>query len=77
MEPMSNAFGKAIDVFTENKWVPFLTFFKGQRKDDLAKEYLAKSDGKEGIDVETLDNGILSCENPARMPEIANELSAE
>ena len=160
MEPMSNAFRKAIDVFTENNRVPFIAFAKGQRKDDLAKEHLAKSDGKEGvlfvgkaqekakvfrtekrrfadsgkvypwivrstamvnhyyfycvdadfgpfflkycgyfpytaklcingheylkrqlqkegIPFEALDNGILSCENPARMQEIADALSAE
>lgn len=160
MEPMSNAFRKAIDVFTENNRVPFITFVKGQRKDDLAKDYLAKSDGKEGvlfvgkaqekarvfrtekrrfadsdkvypwivrstamvnhyyfycvdedfgpfflkycgyfpytaklcingheylkrqlqkegIGFEALDNGILSCENPVRMQEIADALSPE
>src|SRR5579862_1552509 len=160
MEPMSNAFRKAIDAFTERSRVPFLTFAKGQRKDDVAKDYLAKSDGKEGvlfvgkaqekakvfrtekrrfadsdkvypwivratamvnhyyfyfidedfgpfflkycgyfpytaklcingheylkrqlqkegIGFEALDNGILSCENPVRMQEIADALSAE
>ena len=160
MEPMSNAFRKAIDAFAESSQVPFITFAKGQRKDDLAKEYLAKSDGKEcvlfvgkaqerarafrtekrrfadsdkvypwivrstamvnhyyfycvdedfgpfflkycgyfpysaklcingheylkrqlqkeGIGFKALDNGILSCENPARMQEIADALSAE
>ncbi|MDQ2947074.1 MAG: hypothetical protein M3Y27_14220 [Acidobacteriota bacterium] len=160
MEPMSNAFRKAIDAFAERGQVPFITFAKGQRKDDLAKEYLAKSDGKEGvlfvgkaqekarafrtekrryadsdkvypwivrstamvnhyyfycvdadfgpffvkycgyfpytaklcingheylkrqlqkegIGFEALDNGILCCENPARMQEIADALSAE
>ena len=160
MEPMSNAFRKAIDAFTEKNQVPFIAFVRKQRKDDIAKEYLAKSDGKqgvlfvgkaqekarafrtekrrfaqsdkvypwivrstamvnhfyfycvdedfgpfflkycgyfpytaklcingheylkrqlqkEGIGFEALDNGILSCENPVRMQEIADALSPE
>jgi len=159
MGPMSNAFRYAIDKFTERNRIPVIAFARKQRKDDVAKEYLAKSDGKqcvlflgkaqerarvfrtekrtyagsdrtypwivrstamvnhyyfycvdedfgpfflkfcgyfpytaklcingheylkrqldkEGIGYEALDNGILSCENPARMQEIANELSA-
>ena len=160
MEPMSNAFRRAIDSFTEKNHVPYIAFARKQRKDDLAKEHLAKSDGKqgvlfvgkaqekarvfrtekrryadsdrvypwivrstamvnhyyfycvdedfgpfflkycgyfpytaklcingheylkrqlqkEGIHFEALDNGILSCENPARMQEIADALSPE
>ncbi len=160
MEPMSAAFRRDIDRFVERNKVPVIAFARGQRKDDLAKEHLAKSEGKagvlfvgkaqekarvfrtekrryadsdrvypwivrstamvnhyyfycvdedfgpfflkycsyfpytaklcingheylkrqlqkEGIVFEALDNGILSCENPARMQEIANGLSAE
>ena len=165
MEPMSAAFKTDIDRFVARNNLPVVTFAKGQRKDDIAKEYLAKSEGnthkrvpgvlfvgkaqekarifrtekrryadsdkvypwivratamvnhyyfycvdedfgpfflkygsyfpytaklcingheylkrqlqKEGIGFEALDNGILSCENPARMQEIANGLSAE
>ena len=160
MEPMSNAFRRAIDAFAEKKRLPFFPFVRKQRKDDVAKEFLAKADGKEGvlfvgkaqekarvfrtekrrsahgdgfypwivrstamvnhyyfycvdedfgpfflkycgyfpytaklcingneylkrqltkegIGFEALDNGILSCENPARMQEIADALSAE
>lgn len=49
MEPMSNAFRKDVDRFVERNRIPVVVFAKGQRKDDLAKEYLAKSDGKEGV----------------------------
>ena len=159
MGRMSDVFRYAIDKFTERNRVPLVVFARKQRKDDVAKEYLAKSDGKqgvlfvgkaqerarafrtekrryadsdktypwivrstamvnhyyfycvdedfgpfflkfcgyfpytaklcingheylkrqldkEGIGYEALDNGILSCENPARMQEIADGLSA-
>jgi hypothetical protein len=160
MEPMSNAFRKAIDTFVDKNRIPVIAFARKQRKDDLAKQFLAKSDGKEavlfvgkaqekapvfrtekrlvpqtgktypwivrstamvnhyyfycvdedfgpfflkycgyfpytaklcingheylkrqlakeGIGFEALDNGILSCQNPQHMQQIADELSAE
>src|SRR5258708_26391882 len=40
-------------------------------------EYLKRQLDKEGIAHEALDNGILSCENPERMQQIADALSAE
>ena len=40
-------------------------------------EYLKRQLQKEGIGFAALDNGILSCENPARMQEIADALSPE
>src|SRR6266853_1195652 len=40
-------------------------------------EYLKRQLQKEGIGFEALDNGILSCENPVRMQEIADALSPE
>lgn len=40
-------------------------------------EYVKCQLDKEGIAYEALDNGILSCENPERMQEIADGLSAE
>jgi hypothetical protein len=40
-------------------------------------EYLKRQLDKEGIAYEALDNGVLSCENPQRMQEIADGLSAE
>lgn len=39
-------------------------------------EYLKRQLTKEGIAFEELDNGILSCENPQRMQEIADGLDA-
>jgi hypothetical protein len=158
MAPMSDAFRKSIDAFAKSNGVPVVMFEKKQRKDDVTKEYLAQSNGsegvlylgiaqekatvfrtekrlspntdkvypwivkstamvnhvyfycvdddfgpfflkfcgyfpytaklclngheylkcqlkKEGIAFEALDNGILSCENPVRMQEIADALS--
>src|SRR5436309_12557263 len=49
MEPMSAALRRDIDGFVDRNKVPVIPFAKGQRKDDLAKEYLAKSDGREGV----------------------------
>jgi hypothetical protein len=160
MDPITNAFIAAIDKFVKKQNIPVVKFAKGQRKDDVAKEHLARFQeregvlflgkaqekapvfrtekrthpetgktypwivkstamvmyyyfycvdedfgpfflkycsyfpynaklcingheylkrqlDKEGIAFEALDNGILSCENPKRMQEIANSLSAE
>jgi hypothetical protein len=49
MQPMSDAFIKAVDRFTEQEGVPVLTFKKGQRKDDIAREHLARFKGEEGV----------------------------
>jgi hypothetical protein len=160
MDPITNAFIAAIDKFVKKQNIPVVKFAKGQRKDDVAKEYLARFQeregvlfvgkaqekapvfrtekrkhpatgnaypwivkstamvmyyyfycvdedfgpfflkycsyfpynaklcingheylkrqlDKEGIVYAALDNGILSCENPKRMQEIADSLSAE
>ena len=160
MDQITKPFIAAIESFAKRSSVPLLSFAKGERKDDIAKEYLARFEGvegvlfigkaqekarvfrtekrahpetgrtypwivrstgmvnqyyfycvdddfgpfflkycsyfpytaklcingheylkrqldKEGIAYEALDNGILSCENPERMQEIANDLSAE
>src|SRR5882757_7594633 len=45
MAPMSTAFIAAV----EQEQVPLITFAKGQRKDDIAKEYHCQSHGREGI----------------------------
>jgi hypothetical protein len=39
-------------------------------------EYLKRQLGKEGIAYESLDNGILFCDNPKRLQQISNELDA-
>src|SRR5215468_6609274 len=49
MDPLSKAFIAAVDRFVLQERIPLITFTKGQRKDDVAKEYHARSDGKEGI----------------------------
>jgi hypothetical protein len=47
--PMSRQFVEAIARFAETEGVDLITFEKGQRKDDLAKQYLAAFDGDEGV----------------------------
>jgi hypothetical protein len=49
MAPMSTAFIAAVERFVEQEQIPLLTFTKGQRKDDIAKQYHAQSSGVEGI----------------------------
>src|SRR5262245_6432280 len=49
MAPMSTAFVAAVEDFVEREAIPMLTFAKGQRKDDVAKEYHAHFRGTEGI----------------------------
>jgi hypothetical protein len=49
MNPISKAFIDAVDKFVREKKVPFLTFAKGQRKDDVAHEHLARFRGREGV----------------------------
>jgi hypothetical protein len=49
MAPMSTAFIAAVDHFVEREQVPLITFAKGQRKDDIAKEYHSHFHGSEGI----------------------------
>jgi hypothetical protein len=42
MAPISRAFVAAIERFVAEQGVPLITFQKGQRKDDVAKEHLAR-----------------------------------
>ena len=49
MAPMSQAFVSSIEAFAEREGVDLITFAKGKRKDDIAKEYLARFSGKEGV----------------------------
>jgi hypothetical protein len=49
MNPISKAFIGAVEKFVDEKKVPFVTFAKGQRKDDIAQEHLAKFQGREGV----------------------------
>jgi hypothetical protein len=49
MAPMSSTFIAAVEDFVAREHVPLMTFGKGQRKDDVAKEYHARFHGNEGI----------------------------
>ena len=47
--PMSERFVEAIKRFVETEEIDLVTFEKGQRKDDVAQQYLARFNGEEGV----------------------------
>jgi len=47
--PMSERFVEAIERFVETEQIDLVTFEKGQRKDDVAQQYLASFEGEEGV----------------------------
>ena len=49
LQPISDAFIQSIEQFAQQQGIPVVTFAKGQRKDDVAQEYLARFEGEEGI----------------------------
>lgn len=49
MDPISKDFVKAIHAFVAEQGVDLVDFAKGQRKDDVAHEYLQRFEGDEGI----------------------------
>jgi hypothetical protein len=49
LEPISRAFVAGIHRFARDQGVPLVDFAKGQRKDDLAREFLAGFEGTEGV----------------------------
>jgi hypothetical protein len=49
MDPVSKAFIAAMDAFAKREEIPVVHFRKGQRKDDIAAEHLAKFDRQEGV----------------------------
>jgi hypothetical protein len=49
MGPITRAFVSDIERFCERVGVDLVTFEKGQRKDDVAREYLAAFAGEEGV----------------------------
>jgi hypothetical protein len=49
MDPITKRFVADIHRFVADRGVDLVTFTKGQRKDDIAHEYLAASDGEEGV----------------------------
>lgn len=49
MEPMSRDFAKAMESFAKRERVPLLTFAKGQRKDYVMHEHLARFKKEQGV----------------------------
>lgn len=49
MDPISKGFVASIDRFCRDRGVELVEFAKGQRKDDLAAEHLARFGGTEGV----------------------------
>jgi hypothetical protein len=49
MDPMTKAFVAAIHQLVKAEGVPLVEFRKGQRKDDVAREHLARFTGEEGV----------------------------
>lgn len=49
MDPITTAFVAAINAFVAAQGIPLIPFAKGQRKDDVAKQYLARFTGDEGV----------------------------
>ena len=47
--PMSQHFVEAIERFVATEGIDLVTFEKGQRKDDVAQQYLATFEGEEGV----------------------------
>ena len=50
MDPISRAFTAAIHRFAQDRRVPVVEFAKGQRKDDVARAYLADFEVAGGIE---------------------------
>ena len=60
ISPLSKAFVQAIEVFAKQQQVDIVTFGKHQRKDDVTKDYLARTPFTEGV----LYNVIKLSNNP-------------
>src|SRR3954447_24423591 len=49
MDPMTKAFVAAMERFAKQEQIPVVQFRKGQRKDDVMAEHLARFDKPEGV----------------------------
>ena len=49
MDPMSKSFISSVNRFVLEEQIPLISFAKGQRKDDVAKEYHSRFHGTEGV----------------------------
>jgi hypothetical protein len=71
VKPMTEGFVAAMKAFGQAQGIPLVHFRKGQRKDDLAKEYLARFTGTEGV----LFIGV--AQEKARLPRTESRHHAE
>jgi hypothetical protein len=49
MDPMTKAFIAGVERFSQQNQIPLILFAKGQRKDDIAREYRTRFPGTEGV----------------------------
>ena len=49
MDPMTKAFVASMEHFSKQQQIPMVQFQKGQRKDEVMKEHLARFDQPEGV----------------------------
>lgn len=49
MGPMSHAFVRSIERFAEQEGIEIVSFKKGQRKEEVAQEFLRRFEGEEGV----------------------------
>jgi hypothetical protein len=49
MDPMTKAFVASVERFAKQQQIPVVQFQKGQRKDDVMKQHLARFDQPEGV----------------------------
>lgn len=49
LAPLTRAFVAGLEAFVAREGLDLVTFTKGQRKDDVAKKYLARFEGEEGV----------------------------
>ncbi len=71
VKPMTEAFVAALKTFAQERGIPLVHFGKGQRKDEVAKAYLARFTGTEGI----LFIGV--AQEKARLPRTESRRHAE
>jgi hypothetical protein len=75
--PVNQFYFYAMDEDFGPFFLKFCTYFPYNAKLCInGHEYVKRQLAKEGIAFEPLDNGILSCENPQRLQEICDSLSA-
>jgi hypothetical protein len=71
VKPMTEGFVAAIKAFATQHAIPIVQFRKGQRKDDVAQEYLARCTGTTGV----LFIGV--AQEKARLPRTESRRHAE